>query len=160
LRSHSHPGDLGVTSVFRSFPILWRLYFTIEVAGIEALRVRHLNSIAKHFANEDIRKRLTLLFRGDESTQTSAEILMGRDLSLLQGSLRVKSLWMESCLGDLILLHFRLEKLRKQSKREGDPMRPERHDHDEEERGDEADLILKQMRNALERRELTCRGVS
>lgn len=154
LKSHSHPGDLGVTSIFRSFPILWRLYLTIEVEGIRALRGQHLNSISEYLVNEDIRKRLTLLFRGDESAQMNNEVLMGRDLSLFQGSLRVKSLWMESCLGDLILLHFRLEKLKKQNKREFNPK-----GFEEEESVDETYLILKQLRSAMEKRELACRVV-
>jgi hypothetical protein len=157
LTSHSHPGDLGITCVLRSFPIFWRLYLTIEVAGIEALKSQNFNTISKHLVNDDIHKRLTLLFRGDELTeQGNAEILMGRDVSLLQGSLRAKSLWLEPCLGDLILLHYRLEKLKKQS-------HPSKQDSEEEKGGGdghEAELIMSQLRGALERRELTCRGIS
>lgn len=167
ITTHSHPGDIGITSVYRSYPELWKLYFTLEINSILLLKYQHLNSLSKYKIYEEIQRRLTLLFRGDELNIGNEEILVGQDISILQGSLRRKAIWMEPYLGNLILLHWRLQKKKRQQKLEkldlNEQERKDQHGSDgnpEVEAIEEEELLFQQYLQVIERREIMCRILS
>jgi hypothetical protein len=161
LSTHTHPGDVGITSACRSSSHLWRFYFILEMAQISSSPSDTSTTLSRHVHNEEIIKRLTLLFRGNELISSgSEEILAARDVSVLQGSLRAKELWMESFFGQLVLLHYRLEKMKKKKKQQqhqeeqrGEAGGVEEHDRENE----EEEYVMTQILQAMERREIMCR---
>lgn len=180
LTTHSHPGDIGITSIYRSYLILWKFYFLLEISHnflilkYQSYTSGSTSTITKYLQYEDLEKRLILFYRGNELNYGNEELIVGHDLSILQGSLRMKSIWLESYLGDLLLLHIKLEKYKKKKKEnkfkniEGtsgtsssSQMYPS--EENEEENGNEdneKDLILNEIKNIMERREIMCRIIS
>ena len=120
LSSQCDSSDIGITSQIRSFSILWRFYLTLECVTIQSIEDYSYHTISNSFIYKDIERRLILLFRGDELNQgdEGEEVIVGRNINILQGMLRRKEIWMESSLGNLILLHLRLERYKKSYKEE------------------------------------------
>jgi hypothetical protein len=124
------------------------------------------------------------------TSQGSDETLGARDVSVLQGSLRSKQLWMEPLFGELVLLHYRLEQTKRKKKQqqqrgqgqgqgegegEGEGQYKENNSdglldqresghggREEEQRAhaEEEEYIMNEMLQAMERREIMCRIIS
>ncbi|CAE7599220.1 unnamed protein product, partial [Symbiodinium microadriaticum] len=117
--SASHAGDVGSISHRRKCDLLWRLYLRCEVVNLcrllnvgnssdavdAATSVEHRRRDNLKTYMDTLQIRLSLFFSGDEwtgSTDATA-VVVGRDVSVLQGSLRCRSLLFCDALGEVIL---------------------------------------------------------
>jgi hypothetical protein len=154
MSSYSEGGDIELRNLLRCCPVFWRFYLTLESIHILNSVNRIENPISHRLFCEDVEKRLTLFFRGTEIYNGAEEIVAGQNISILQGSLRSKSIWMEPFLGDILLLHLRLERLKRKHQDESGET------NEEIVRQGEEEYVMKSLLDAMEKREFTPRIIS
>lgn len=158
LTHQSDAGDIGITSMIRSYPILWRLYLILECVNVQSIKNNDNHSVSNLLIYEDLERRLTLFFRGDELNNENEEIIAGRNISILKGSLRSKEIWMESSLGQLILLHLRLERYKRTYKEE--QYNELKLWNDKNIFLNEEKNVMKQLINSMVKREIEYRNIN